>query len=168
MMVGVIGSNEQFHENPCDDELGNSISGNLYIIEEEECTLTIPSIKNQLMKHKNVEQKNRKYIFGLTKFQLYCFVIPMLISIWYSAAIFFPPYLRRGKLGILFWTDGALARDKNRYPSICPKTSICSEGVFEILLIAAARFSAFASYVILAASFATKMHSTVSIKMFFW
>ena len=42
---------------------------------------------------------------------------------------------------------------------ICPRASICSEGVAQVILIALARISAFALYVCMAWTFASKMHS---------
>jgi hypothetical protein len=42
---------------------------------------------------------------------------------------------------------------------VCPRASICSQGWIEIALLALARLSAFAFYVVMGVTFLTKMHS---------
>jgi len=89
--------------------------------------------------------------------------IPSFISLWYACAILFPPEAR-DKAPLLLWTDGELTRDDERFtevPVICPRASICSVGVFQIILISLARLSAFASYVVMGLTFVTKMHSSI-------
>jgi len=89
-------------------------------------------------------------------------VVPMSISLWYAIAILFPPDAR-SKASLLLWTDGAFIKNYNRTgrPAICPRASICSEGIFQIILIGLARLTAFASYVVTGLTFMSKMHSTI-------
>jgi len=113
------------------------------------------------------EQRHRFAFLSVTKLQFYGFIVPMFISLWYSAAILFPPEARKGKLSFILWTEGSLVNNVDGKPSICPRVSICSEGIFQLILIALARLSAFASYVTMGITFATKMHSTVSLLIFY-
>ena len=96
----------------------------------------------------------------LNKFYLWALVIPMVISLWYAAAIVFPP-AARSKAPYLLWTDGALTYNQQGHPKICPRASICAEGILQIMLIVLARLSAFALYVVMGLTFISKMHSTI-------
>ena len=88
-------------------------------------------------------------------------LIPLCASLWYSAAILFPPQLHE-RFRLVFWDDGNLAiNEENGQPEICPRASICSEGILQIILIACARLSAFASYVYMGVTFVSKMHSLI-------
>ncbi len=87
-------------------------------------------------------------------------IIPCLCLVWYAAAILFPPTARGSSeiAGDFLWTDGELRTNEKGQPSICPRPSICSEGVFQICLITLARITAFASYVFMAYIFISKLH----------
>ena len=91
---------------------------------------------------------------------IFLMVLPIFVSVWYSCAVFFPPEARSAA-PLLLWTDGILTKNQEGKFAICPRASICSEGIFEIILIGFARLSAFASYVICCLTFASKMHSTI-------
>lgn len=78
----------------------------------------------------------------------------------YAIAILFPPSYRK-KVPWLLWTDGALKRNDEGIYSICPRASICSEGVVEIILISISRLTVFVSYTLMAQTFLSKMHCTV-------
>lgn len=98
-------------------------------------------------------------LFGGKKsfvFHLVVIVLPCFISMWYSAAVLFPPEARK-KYYILLWTDGHLVI-KGGIPTVCPRSSICSDGILQIILISLARISAFASYVFMGVTFTSKMH----------
>ena len=89
-------------------------------------------------------------------------VLPCFISVWYSAAMLFPPEARK-KFHLLLWTEGALRFQKkdngnDSQPVICPHASICSEGAFQIILISIARVTAFAMYTFMGLTFISKMH----------
>ena len=103
-------------------------------------------------------------------FHLVAIVLPCLLSMWYSAAVLFPPEAR-DKYHALLWTDGHLITinsndgvsteqqgHRGGILTLCPRSSICSEGVFQIILIGLARLSAFASYVFMGVTFISKMH----------
>ncbi len=96
-----------------------------------------------------------------TKFYLMAVGVPMMFAILYAIAILFPPDARE-KVPILLWTDGEL-KIENGKASLCPtnRPYICSEGITQIILIAIARVSAFASYVMVGFVFVSKMHSTI-------
>jgi len=99
---------------------------------------------------------------NLSQLKVFCIgalAIPTIISLWYASAILFPPGARK-KAGFILWTDGHLKYEQGR-PIICPRDSICSEGVLQIILIALARLSAFASYVAMGMTFLSKMHSLI-------
>ena len=93
------------------------------------------------------------------EFLLAAFVIPCVLVVWYAAAILFPPEASKNSLAKYFlWTDGALTYNDEGHPILCPRSSICSEGVFQIIMIALARIIAFASYVFMTFTFVSKMH----------
>ncbi len=118
------------------------------------------------------EERQCCYISAMGRFYLIFVAIPMLLSLYYASAMFFPPEARSG-LSFLLWSDGYLTWQEDlddevqhgRY-AICPKESICSEGALEIILLATSRFTAFASYVAMAVAFLSMMHSTVSYDKF--
>ena len=87
-------------------------------------------------------------------------VFPMIVSLWFASAILFNPSLR-SKAPFLLWTDGALMKNQQGQPVLCPQDSICAEGILQVILIAMARLSAFASYVVMGITFLSKMHSTI-------
>lgn len=101
---------------------------------------------------KNLSQLHRFYFGAL--------IVPTIVSVWYATAILFPPGARE-KVSFLLWTDGMFMKNGQGQPSICPRASICSDGVFQIILIALARLSAFASYVVMGLTFLSKMHSLI-------
>jgi hypothetical protein len=87
-------------------------------------------------------------------------VLPTFISMWYSAAVLFPPDYRE-KAWFFLWDNGVLTYDDEGRPILCPRASICSEGVIQVILIALARLSAFASYGVMSVTFVSKMQSTI-------
>ena len=95
----------------------------------------------------------------LAKFYLIYLGIPSLLVAWYAAAILFPPGYR-AKYPALLWTDGALTYEDDGTPEICPRETICSEGVVQIVLIAISRLTAFVGYIFMAFTFWSKMHNT--------
>lgn len=109
------------------------------------------------------EESISRFVF-LSRFQFFFFVLPMFISLWYSVAVLFPPEYRTGKWSLLLWTPGNLIV-KDGSVKLCPRASICSEGVFQIILISISRLTAFASYVTMGITFVSKMHS--SVRMYF-
>ncbi len=96
-----------------------------------------------------------------TKFYLMAVGMPMLFALLYAIAILFPPDAR-AKVPVLLWTDGELKFEDEK-ATLCPtnRPYICSEGITQIILIAIARVSAFASYVMVGFVFVSKMHSTI-------
>ncbi len=97
----------------------------------------------------------------MSHFFLVIVVIACLISVWYSAAMLFPPQARKN-YGLFLWDDGKLLFDKDSgRPTICPPSSICSEGILQIVLISMSRVSAFASYVFMGVMFLSKMGFTL-------
>jgi len=94
------------------------------------------------------------------KIYLFMIVIPCLFSVWYSTAMLFPPQAR-DHYSFFLWDDGKLLFDGDGRPAICPRPSICSEGILQIVLISIARVTAFASYVFMGITFLSKMHVTI-------
>lgn len=105
--------------------------------------------------------KKKRGIFSnkRTVFNCIAFVLPSFLVMWYAAAILLPPGVRE-KYDLLIWDDGLLTIGDDGELSLCPvdRPSICSEGMVQLMALAMARLSAFASYVFLSASFFTKMH----------
>lgn len=100
---------------------------------------------------------------NLSKQQLFYLVwviLPSLFSIWYGTAVLFPPGCH-SKWKFLLWTNGSLIKNDQGQPTLCPRPSICSEGVFQIILISLARLSAFASYTVMGMTFVSRMHSSI-------
>lgn len=93
------------------------------------------------------------------KFHLIFITVPIVICIWYASAVLYPPGARE-KAPFFLWTDGALTYE-NGVPTLCPRQSICSEGGFQIFLIACARISAFVMYPLVGHTFLSKMHCSV-------
>ena len=52
------------------------------------------------------------------------FILPTLISVWYCAAILFPPGSNDGWRRYLLWTDGELTKNDEGRVMICPRASI--------------------------------------------
>lgn len=102
----------------------------------------------------------RKMILTISPNLMFDTVIEVSLSILYASALLLPPGFR-DKAPFLLWTDGALARNKEGIISLCPRESICSEGILQICLIGIARLSAFATYTLMAQTFLTKMHCTI-------
>lgn len=96
----------------------------------------------------------------LNRFYLLFLILPTLASLWYAAAILFPTSWY-GACPVLVWTPSAQTRNDDGEFTICPRSSICSEGAFQVFLISVARLTAFASYVVQGLAFASKMHSTI-------
>lgn len=93
------------------------------------------------------------------KVSFYGIVIPCTLILWYASAILFPPSART-KYSFLLWDDGQLTFDNNK-PILCPRPSICSEGVLQIICIAVARLTAYGAYVFIGATFLSKMHCLI-------
>ena len=94
-------------------------------------------------------------------FNLMAIIMPTLATCWFSVAIFFSSETRE-KYPFFLWDDGHFQWDNESttsQPMVCPRASICSQGWLEIALLALARISAFASYVVMGVTFLTKMHS---------
>lgn len=92
------------------------------------------------------------------RFRYLMLYFPCFFAVWYAAAILFPPQAR-DKASILLWDDGQLIiKDDGTPPMMCPRSSICAEGIAQIIMIALARLTAFASYVFMGATFVSKMH----------
>jgi hypothetical protein len=115
------------------------------------------SIKSQTSSTGVITKKKRE-MKKSQLFRLVTIVLPCLVSLWYSAAILFPPGARE-KYSFFLWDDGQLMiNDETGQPSICPRPSICSEGITEIILIGISRLSAFATYAVMGMTFFSKMH----------
>ena len=113
-----------------------------------------------LNKEKQSLKEKVHHMSQLQAFYIGVLVIPTIISLWYASAILFPPGANK-KFSLFLWTDGAMVINDQGQPSICPRSSICSEGVFQIILLILARLSAFVSYVVMGLTFLSKMHSLV-------
>jgi len=109
---------------------------------------------------KEVESRSEKDTSLTIHFYFVLVVIPCLISVWYSLAMFFPPQTRE-KYSLVLWDDGELLFDDQGRPTICPRPSICSEGIRQIILVSISRVTAFSSYVFMGVTFLSKMRFTV-------
>ncbi len=96
------------------------------------------------------------------KFYLVAVGVPLFFALLYAIAILFPPNAIE-KAPLLLWTRGQLIVIDGGKPTLCPvdKPYICSEGIPQIIFIAIARLTAFASYVMVGFVFVSKMHSTI-------
>ena len=94
------------------------------------------------------------------RFHFLLFFLPCVFLVWYAVAILFPPEARVN-FSLLLWDDGHLVINDEGHPSMCPRPSICAEGVFQIIMIALARITAFVSYVFMSSTFISKMHFTI-------
>lgn len=111
----------------------------------------------------HIEESTKIFRFRLTpqrKFYLLFLILPTIISLWYAAAVLFPPSWHEAAPALI-WTPSAQTRGPNGEFILCPRPSICSEGTFQVVLISVARLTAFASYVVQGFVFASKMHSTI-------
>lgn len=132
-------------------------------VEGEQLIKPSPSLSYSLRKK---QPRRTKGMFSDKRnlFNFVVFVIPCFLSMWYAAAILFPPEAR-AKYDLLLWDDGQLIISRAAdgtgavvQLSLCPRASICSEGLLQLMSITLARLSAFASYVFMGATFLTKMH----------
>ncbi len=96
----------------------------------------------------------------MSHFFLIIVVMTCLVSVWYSAAMLFPPQARDDH-SLFLWDDGKLLFFDDGQPAICPWSSICSEGILQIVLFAISRVTAFACYVFMGVMFLSKMHFTL-------
>ena len=71
------------------------------------------------------------------------------------------PSSAREKVSFLLWTDGSLIKDAYGRFVLCPRSSICAEGILQITLVATSRLTAFSSYVVMSLTFLSKMHSLI-------
>lgn len=93
------------------------------------------------------------------RFRFVVVAIPLFVAVYYSIAIMFPPEARH-KAPFLIWTNGELVHDDEGILVQCPRSSICSEGFAQIIMIGISRITAFSSYVVMAITFVSKMHCT--------
>lgn len=108
--------------------------------------------------HDNIENNQTK-----KKFVIVALVLPCLLLSWYAAAIFFTPSSETSDQHallkkIFLWDEGKLTYDENGRPSVCPRPSICSDGIIQLIMIGVARLTAFTSYVFMAFTFFSKMY----------
>lgn len=90
---------------------------------------------------------------------IFVFIIPCLLIAWYAAAIFFTPQAQTNViLRYFLWDRGQLIKNENGILSICPRSSICAEGIMQLMMIVIARITAFTSYVFMTFTFISKMH----------
>lgn len=104
----------------------------------------------------------RREVHRIKMMGILCF-LPSLLTVWYSAAIFFPPDARKSASALL-WTPGVLHYTNDTGTGVavvCPKATLCSEGWGEILLLMLSRFTAFAMYVSMFLTFLSKCHATM-------
>mmetsp|Transcript_23960 Transcript_23960/g.27596 ORF Transcript_23960/g.27596 Transcript_23960/m.27596 type:complete len:919 (-) Transcript_23960:78-2834(-) len=106
-------------------------------------------------REKKLERKNSRLP---DKFNVVSFLIPMFVSLWYACGVIFIPGTQANHPFII-WSDGARTINERDQATICPRASICSEGLAELILIVLARFSAFASYVVMFLTFWSKCHA---------
>lgn len=116
-------------------------------------------MRHRLVVHERIHEEEAKVQRRPHLPEFWWTAVPILFSVWYSCAALFP-LEARARAPWLLWSDGALVR-VDGVPEICPRESICSQGVFQIVLISLARLSAFASYPIMMMTFMSKMHSTI-------
>lgn len=113
-----------------------------------------------------IDNTKKFRVTPIKRFYILHIYIPLFIAVYYATHILFPPGVRE-KVPFFIWSDGELvytedtssSGDSDVIASICPRESICSEGWFQILLIAISRLTAFASYVFMAHTFLSKCHS---------
>ena len=86
-------------------------------------------------------------------------LFPTLICLWYAIAAFFPSHFEH-RLPGLIWTEGFFVHEPGQPPRVCPKEDLCADGVAQIVLLAAARLSAFAMYPVMVITFMSKMPAT--------
>jgi len=91
--------------------------------------------------------------------QVVLWVVPLLCSVWFAAAVFFPPGAQ-DRVPALLWTPGSTVWI-NGTVTCCPKPSLCSEGWAQLWLLIIARLSAFAMYPSLVLVFFSKCHATL-------
>ena len=104
-------------------------------------------------------EKRREPMPVMTKFYLIFIAAPIFIAVMYAIAILFLPGTRE-HVPYLLWTEGAL-KVENGKPILCPRESICSEGIFQVFLISISRLTAFISYVVMGSTFLSKMHCSI-------
>ena len=103
----------------------------------------------------SVARRDNKY-FRNAFCGLFC--LPLILAVWYSAALFFPMGAHE-HLNALLWTPGVLTADSNGTSTVCPKATLCSVGWGEILLLMLSRMTAFALYVSMVITFVAKSHA---------
>jgi len=120
------------------------------------------SLINTLVEEEIYDKTPKKW--HISSFTLFAVLLPMFVSLWYAAAMLLPPEIREDFqiTKYFLWTPGDLRKNSSGQVMICPRASICSEGIAQILLIATARITAFASYVTMGLTFFSKMHSTIN------
>ena len=121
-----------------------------------ERTTSSSSSTESTIHHINNATINKTY-----KFVIFAFVIPTLLLTWYAATIFFTPdYTSNANAFFKFfiWDEGQLIKDKNGLLIICPRSSICAEGIAQLVMIGIARITAFTSYTFMTLTFVSKMY----------
>ena len=126
-----------------------------------------------------VDKRVRRDQLSSSRAMLLLYGVPLLLLLWYASAIFLPPSLQC-RMPELFWTPGMLmlptatttgnhtnatadlpAVSFPRVATVCPKPSLCAEGVVQIVLLVFARLSAFVMYLALGHVFLSKMHALI-------
>jgi hypothetical protein len=110
---------------------------------EKMCRRRPSKLVEQLSRTKTKESKKAtsKSSERMSRFIFVVMVLPTLFSLWYAAAILFPPEARTGGWRYLLWTDGAKTTNEEGQVTICPRASICSKGVFQVVLFNLARLT---------------------------
>lgn len=116
------------------------------------------------LQKEEIDNAKRFRVTPKKRFYILYIYVPLFIAVYYATHILFPPGVRE-KVPFFIWSDGELVYTEDTsssgdvVASICPRESICSDGWFQILLIAISRLTAFASYVFMAHTFLSKCHS---------
>jgi len=127
----------------------------LMLVPRQTSMINVLCEANMQEKKKNLKERYCPYF----TFYLVIWGMPTLLLMWYASAILFPTHIRE-KYQLVLWTNGVLTTAEDGVtPLICPRVSICSEGILQIILISLARLTAFASYVTMGITFISKMHS---------
>ena len=114
-----------------------------------------------------VDKGMRRDQLSSSRAMLLLYGLPLVLLLWYSSAIFLPPTVQE-HAPVLFWTPGMLMlpsasanESSTTYTvsTVCPKPLLCSEGIFQIVLLVCARLSAFVMYLSIVHVFLTKMHA---------
>lgn len=95
------------------------------------------------------------------KFVILTFLIPTLLLSWYAATIFFTPHVTSNAnafFKFFIWDAGQVIKNRDGLLIFCPRSSICAEGIAQLVMIVTARLTAFISYTFMTVTFVSKMH----------